>query len=111
MGKLYKVLGQAVLATPGANEIVYTVPALTNSVISSIAIASLESTNTVSYRIAIVPSGQTLSNKHYIRYDKFIEAKQDERMSLGITIAAGDRVYISASTIYVAFSVFGVEIT
>jgi hypothetical protein len=110
MGKLYKVLGQLVPAVNN-DEIVYTTPALTNSVISTITVTSLEATITASYRIAIVPSGQTLAAKHYIRYDKLIEAKDNASITLGVTIAAGDRVYIRSTSANVAFGVFGVEIT
>jgi glucose-6-phosphate dehydrogenase assembly protein OpcA len=109
MPTTYKVLGQS---APSAttNTTLYTVPALTSAVISTIVVANRAST-AATYRIAIRPAGVTLANQHYIAYDVVVGGGDSTTLTLGITLAETDVVTIYASTANTSFSAFGSEIT
>jgi len=59
----YKVLGQS---APSSNTTanVYTVPAATQAVISSIVIVNLNNKVNIIYRLAVQPAGPALANQH-----------------------------------------------
>jgi len=109
MPTTYKVLGQS---APSAttNTTLYTVPAETSAVVSTLVIANRAGT-TATYRIAIRPAGATLANQHYIAFDVAVGAADSTTLTLGITLAATDVVTIYASTANLSFNVFGSEIT
>ena len=108
MPTIYKVLGQANGNTVIAN--VYTVPAATQAVISTIVIANRSSSNT-NYRIAVQPAGAALSNQHYIAYDSVVAGNDSIALSLGLTLGNTDVLSVNASSNVLSFSVFGSEIT
>jgi hypothetical protein len=106
-----KVLGQA-NPTASTSTVLYTVPASTQAVGSTLVVCNLDTTGVIAtYSIAVVPSGQTLANKHYTHYTQAVDARKSVRLTLGWTLAAGDKVYILASTANVAFNLFGSELT
>ncbi len=109
MATSYKVLGQA---TPTAEAItaLYTVPASTEAVISTINICNLGTAPSV-FRIAIRPNGEGLLNKHYIIYDNTIVPQETITLTLGVTMDATDVFDIYSTTANVAFNLFGSEIS
>jgi glucose-6-phosphate dehydrogenase assembly protein OpcA len=109
MPTVYKVLGQS---APSAttNTTLYTVPAATSAVVSTLVVANRAGTS-ATYRIAIRPAGATLANQHYIAYDVAVSASDSTTLTLGITLAATDVITIYAGTSNLSFSVFGSEIT
>jgi hypothetical protein len=109
MPTIYKVLGQSAPAGV-TNTNLYTVPAATSSVISTLVIANRDPTVST-YRIAIRPAGATIANQHYIAYDVAVGASDSTTLTLGITLAATDIITVYASTSKLSFSVFGSEIT
>jgi glucose-6-phosphate dehydrogenase assembly protein OpcA len=109
MPTIYKVLGQ-VAPSATTDTTLYTVPAATSSVISTIVIANRASTTAV-FRIAVRPAGAALANQHYIAYDVTVGASDSTSLTLGITLAATDVITIRSSTANVSFSAFGSEIT
>lgn len=88
----------------------YTVPAATSAVISTITVAN-RSAIAKTYRIAVRPAGATLANSHYIAYDVAIAANDTTALTLGITLAATDVVTVYASTTDLSFGIFGSEIS
>jgi hypothetical protein len=109
MPTVYKVLGQsAPSATTNTN--LYTVPAATSAVVSTLVVANRAGTS-ATYRIAIRPAGATLANQHYIAYDVAVGAGDSTTLTLGITLAATDIITVYAGTANLSFSVFGSEIT
>jgi hypothetical protein len=109
MPTTYKVLGQsAPSATTDTN--LYTVPAATSAVISTIVVANRVGTS-ATYRIAIRPAGATIANQHYIAYDVAVSAADSTTLTIGITLAATDVITVYAGTANLSFSVFGSEIT
>jgi hypothetical protein len=109
MPTTYKVLGQSAPDATTATTL-YTVPAATSAVISTLVVANRSAT-AASYRIAIRPGGASLSNTHYIAYDVALAGSDATTLTLGITLAATDVVTVYASTANTSFNLFGSEIT
>jgi hypothetical protein len=105
----YKVLGQSAPSATTATTL-YTVPSVTEAVVSSIVIANRDASS-ATYRIAIRPDGATLANEHYIAYDVTVGASDSTVLTLGITLDAADVVTIYASTANLSFSAYGSEIS
>jgi hypothetical protein len=108
MATAYKVLGQAHPAA-ASDTTLYTVPAATSAVCSTIAICNLGVSTT--YRIAVRPAGASIEDKHYVVYEAAINQYDTVMLTLGITLAATDVVTINAATADVSFNLFGSEIT
>lgn len=108
MATTYKVLGQSAPTATTSTD-VYTVPAATTAVLSTIVVAN-RSASAVTYRIAVRPDGATLANEHYIAYDVNVGASDSTTITLGITMDAGDVLSVYAGTGDLSFNVFGSEI-
>jgi hypothetical protein len=109
MANAYKVLGQNDLAATTLTD-VYTVPAATEAVISTIIIAN-RTASAESFRIAIRPAGATISDEHYIAYGVAIAANDSTTLTLGLTLAATDVLSVYASAVDLSVNVFGAEIS
>lgn len=109
MPTIYKVLGQS---APSAttNTDVYTSPASTQTVISTISIANRGAT-AATFRIAIRVAGSAIANEDYIAYDATVAANDATNLTLGITLAATDVVTIYASNANLSFNLFGSQIS
>lgn len=109
MATTYKVLGQLAPSATTATAL-YTVPAATSAVISTLVIANRALTD-ATYRIAIRPAGATLANEHYIAYDVTVGGGDSTTLTIGVTLAATDVITVYASTADTSFNLFGSEIT
>lgn len=109
MATSYKVLGQ-VAPTATTNTNIYTVPAGTEAVISTIFVCNRGGT-AATYRIAIRKNGNAISNEHYIAFDPIILANDSIAITVGTTLNAEDVVTVYASTSNMSFNVFGSEIS
>jgi hypothetical protein len=109
VAQAHKVLGQS---NPAATTLatLYTVPASTQTVVSTLTICNTASSATT-YRIAIRPSGATIATQHYIAFDAALPANDTVTLTLGIALAATDVVSVYAGATSVAFSAFGVEVS
>jgi len=104
-----KVLGQvAPLAT--TETLLYTCPASTGTVISTITICNRTST-AATFRISVAVGGGATVNKDYIYYDLTLGGNDTFAATFGITLAATDKVQVYASTANLSFSAFGEENT
>lgn len=113
MPTIYKILAQsAPTSTAIAN--VYTVPSLTNTVISTLMICNRGTAN-ASYNIAVVPgAAAAIANQHYIAFNTNVPANDSIALTVGMSLAATDNVAIQANTIGVnniGFTLFGTEIS
>jgi hypothetical protein len=109
MPTTYKVLGQAApSATTNTN--IYTVPAATNAVISTLVVAN-RNDSLASFRLAVRPAGATLANEHYVAFDVPVGPLDSTNITIGITLNATDLLTVYASNANLSFSVFGSEIT
>ena len=109
MPNAYKVLAQSAPAAT-TNVSLYTVPAATQTVISTMTIAN-RAASQGTYRIAIRPAAATLANQHYIAFDVPIQASDTTALTLGITLNATDVITIYASSADFSFGLFGSEVT
>jgi hypothetical protein len=108
MATTYKVLGQL---NPAAttNTTLYTAPAATAAVCSTLAVTNLGVSTT--FRVAVRPAGAALANQHYIVYDSALAAGSSVYLTLGVTLAATDVITVFAGTANVAFNLYGSEVT
>jgi hypothetical protein len=108
MGITYKVLGQI---NPTANTAtnVYTVPALTSTIISTVTVCNQANTP-ASFRLAVRPGGTSLATQHYINYDTPVPGNDTVSLTLGITMAASDVLTANANTSTISFNAYGSEI-
>ena len=109
MATTYKVLAQAAPAAT-TEEILYTVGAGLSAVVSTISVAN-QTGSSGTYRIAVRPSADaTTAQKHYIVYGATVGASDSIMLTLGLTLAAGDKVSVYASNANMSFSAFGSDI-
>ena len=94
----------------GAPVAIYTVPAGKQAVVSTLQVANL-STSAQTYRIAHVPSGETLAKKHWIAFDIPIAASSTDPWTTGIAMNSGDILYVASDSADVSFTAHGTEIT
>lgn len=107
MATTYKVLGQ--LAPASTTGDLYTVPAATEAVISTINVVNTGTTNST-IRIAIRPNGAAIETKHYIVYDIVINPSVTFTYTSGLTMDASDVLTVSSTNSNCAFSAFGSEV-
>ena len=109
MPTTYKVLGQSNPSATTATSL-YTVPASTSAVISTIVIANQTAT-AATFRIAVRPAAATLAALHYVAYDITVGASDTTALTLGITLATTDVITVYASTSTLSFHAYGSEIS
>jgi hypothetical protein len=109
MPTTYKVLGQS---APSAttDTTLYTVPASTQTVASSISICNRSATGGT-FRLAIRPAGESIANKHYISYDTAVPGNDSIHLTMGITLGNTDVVTVYANNSNFSFTLFGTELT
>jgi hypothetical protein len=108
MATVYKVLGQVEPAATTATTL-YTVPAATSTVCSTLSICNTGASTT--YRVAIRPAGASLADLHHIVYDATIAQFDTTLLTLGITLETTDVVTVYAGTASVVFNLYGSEIS
>jgi hypothetical protein len=105
----YKILGQAAL-TDDVDTTIYTVPAATQAVVSTVAICN-QSASTMLFKIAFRPAADgSTTAKHYFINNASLEPYSVFTATIGATLAAGDKVLVSSSALSGSISVFGSEI-
>ena len=108
MATTYKVLGQSNPSATTATTL-YTVPAATQAVVSTIVICNQTAT-AATFRIAVRPAGASLAAQHYVAYDVTVGASDSTALTLGITLGATDVITVYGSTATLSFAAFGSEI-
>jgi len=109
MPTAYKILGQVNPALTSSTDL-YTVPAATSAVCSTLNIANLAATNGT-FRIAVLSSGSSLQAKSYLAYDTVVPANDSIALTIGMTLGQYDKVQVYASSISQSFNLFGTEIS
>lgn len=110
MGLAYKILGQAAPAATTETDL-YTSPASTQTVISSISVANRSSTAAASFRISTSVAGAATTNKDFLAYDVNIAPNGIVVLTVGLTLAATDKVRVYASTANLSFNLYGSEVS
>ena len=94
----------------GTYATLYTVPAATTSVISTLAIVNTASAN-ATYRIGFAPSATTPAAADWLIYDGTVPANDAIFLSIGASITTGTLIRVSSSANTVSFQAFVSEIS
>ena len=108
MATTYKIIGQSAPSATTETDL-YTVPAATQTIISSIVIANRGAT-AATFRISISADGAATANKDYVVYDANLNPNSTQAFTLGLTMDSTDKIRVYASTANLSFSAFGSEI-
>ena len=109
MPNTFKVLGQQAPAATTQTRL-YTVPAGTSTVVSSVNICNRAAAN-ATFRVAVQPANAALSNTHYVAFDTNLPPNDTISLSLGLSLGATDVISVYANSASVTFSMFGSEIS
>jgi glucose-6-phosphate dehydrogenase assembly protein OpcA len=109
MALIYKVLGQSAPLAITETDL-YTVPASTSAVASSIIVCN-RGTTQATFRVSIAVGGATTANKDYIYYDLLIAGNDTFIATIGVTLATTDKVRVYASSANFSFSLYGSEVS
>jgi len=127
MAQNYKILAQNYLSSnapapggppyPPTDTVVYTCPAGSNTVINTIYFCNQSDSN-ANVDLVVRPSGDTLSNNHYILKDQLVERADTLMLNLNVTMNAGtimiaNNYWRAGESLHgnVSINVFGVEVT
>jgi hypothetical protein len=109
MATTYRVLGQSAPVSD-TETTVYTVPASTQTIISSIIVSNSFQAQESTVSIAVRPSADAVTTeKHYVMRRNAIPPNGTSIVTAGITMSAGDKVLIFVNG-SACVSVFGSEI-
>lgn len=109
MATNYKILGQTEPGTT-ANADLYTVPASTEAIVSTILIANTSGVDTT-FRIFVRENGATASTGNAIAYDTAITANSQVAFTLGLTLSDTDVITVQSATgAALTFQAFGSEL-
>jgi glucose-6-phosphate dehydrogenase assembly protein OpcA len=111
MSSSYKILGQVDMTSSSLTTL-YTCPASTETVISTIIIANRASAADT-FRLAMRDGGEAISDKHYLAYDVPVAANDSTTLTLGVAMQATDVLSIAAggTASELSFNAFGAEVT
>ena len=107
MPTTYKVLGQ--LAPASTSEDLYTVPSVTQTVVSTINVVNTGTADST-ISIAIRKDGASIATNQYIVNGLLLNAKVTFAYTSGLTLDAADVITVSSTNNDCAFSAFGSEI-
>jgi glucose-6-phosphate dehydrogenase assembly protein OpcA len=109
MAIAYRVLGQS---NPSASTLttVYTVPASTSTIISTVVICNQAST-AATFSVAVQVQGSAIATKDYINYQTPIPGNDSITLTLGMTLGNTDVLSVNFSTSTMSVNVFGSEIS
>lgn len=108
MPNVYKILGQN---SPSATTetVLYTVPASTSTVCSSLSICNRGGTQTT-FRVSISQGGGATANKDYLYYDVTLAGNDTFIATIGVTLATTDVIRVYSGNGSLSFQVWGTEI-
>lgn len=104
-----KILGQAAPAATTLTDL-YTVPASTSAVASTIAVCNQNATK-IKFRVSVAVAGAADVVKQYLFHDVELLAHSSFTATVGITLATTDVVRIYSDTASVSFNLFGTEVS
>jgi hypothetical protein len=90
----------------------YTVASGKRLVASTLTVAFIGASGSVTYDIAVRPAAATLANKHYVAKNVTLRYGETDTLTLGITASATTAIDVKTSSAEsVAFNLFGTVIT
>ena len=109
MPNVYKILGQSSPSATTSTDL-YTVPPATSAVCSSVSICNRGSSQTT-FRVSISQGGAAITNKDYLYYDVTLAGNDTFIATIGVTLAATDKIRVYAGNANLSFQVWGTEIS
>ena len=109
MTEVYKSLGQSAPNATTETDL-YTVPAATSAVCSTIIVCNRGGTSTA-FRMSHAAGGGATQNKDYLYFDVTIPKNDTFTATVGITMATGDKIKVYAGNSNLSFNLYGTEIT
>lgn len=110
MATTYKILGQAATATIGATTEGTLYTSAAPAIVSTVTVCNQASTP-ATYRIAVRPSADSsTAAKHWIIYGATVAGSDSTVLTLGLTLASGDKIQVYGSSSTMSFSAFGSEL-
>ena len=109
MANVYKILGQSSPSATTSTDL-YTVPATTSTVCSSLSICNRGGTPTT-FRVSISPAGAAIENKDYLYYDVTLAGNDTFIATIGVTLATTDKIRVYSGNANLSFQIFGTEIS
>jgi hypothetical protein len=106
----YKVLGQSNPAIQTYTTL-YTVPASTQAVISTISICNANSSSNANYSIAIRPAGEAIAAKHFLTSNNVVGSLDTIMLTVGLTLGNTDVVTVWTTNPNISFGLYGSEVT
>jgi hypothetical protein len=89
----------------------FTVAASTQVAVSLISACNQSSSVAATFRVAVVPTGDTLAAKHYVYFDVDLDPRASFTEKVGWGMQAGDKVVVRASSANVSFGAWGSKVT
>jgi hypothetical protein len=105
----YKVLGQSAPASGTYTTALYTVPANTSAVISTIHVANRANTADT-FRVRVAVNNATAAAAQYVAYDVYLKPNGMASLTIGATLGAGDVIYAGSGAGNLSFNIFGQEL-
>ena len=109
MPNVYKILGQVSPSATTETDL-YTVPASTSTVCSSLSICNRGGTQTT-FRVSISQGGGATVNKDYLYYDVTLAGNDTFIATIGVTLATTDKIRVYSGNASLSFQVWGTEIS
>lgn len=110
MATTYKILGQVRPAVTTVTDL-YTVPASTEAVISTITASNVDGAAS-NISIYVVPDAGSASEANALVFEAELGANTVQAFTIGITLAAGDKIAVqSATASAVTYQAFGSELS
>jgi len=109
MADVFGILGQL---SPSATilTLIYTCPLGKFATVSSVCICNTTSAK-IKFRLSAAKAAEADNIKQYLLYDVEVAPKSTFTYTIGISLAGSDVLRVYATTINVAFNVFGVEVS
>jgi hypothetical protein len=105
----YKVLGQ-LNPSITTETTLYTAPENTEAILSTLSVCN-QSPFPATFRVAVRPAAdETTAAKHWIVYGATVDGSDATMLTLGLTLAEGDKVQVYSSSATMSFSAFGSEV-
>lgn len=109
MTTTYKVLGQ-INPTANTATTLYTVPAATQTVVSTISVCNQANTATT-FSLAVQPAGASLVAKHYINYQTLVPGNDTITLTIGMTLGNTDVISANVGSSTVSIHAYGSELS
>lgn len=110
MPQNFRVLGQVNPAVQTYTTL-YTVPAATQAVISTISICNANTSANANYTIAIRPAGEAIAARHFLTSNNVVGALDTIMLTVGLTLGNTDIVTVWTTNPNISFGLYGSEIT